>query len=381
MRLTKHILFVGILFLFNSFLFAQESNEENEVASTMEELVNHSVPGIVFAIKSTDLDWAGAAGFSSIEEQNDMEVKSLHYLQSISKIYTAVAVLQLVDQSKIDLDESIATYLPVEVSSLVEQIDQMTVRMVLNHTSGIPEYNYLPEYVTILLQDQDYAFSALEYIQFLKGEQPDFPPGSRYSYRNSGYVLLTLMLDHLVGDHARFIQEGILDPLDLKETFYRNTSGYLDNPLLPNSYWDRYGNGYVENVTHLQKQNVRYMVGDDGLITSAKDGITFLHGLLEGELLSSKMLEEMKIWTLDSEGNPAYGLGLDITEIAGEEAWGHSGGGLGSGSQLYYFPKFEAYIFAAINLGTVTGSVIHTKAEPIIEKLYKKAFEMLETSK
>lgn len=377
-----HILPIILISLIGSESFGQgdsncdysNSSLSNErfikVQDKMEELVKLGIPGIVAGIKTPEMECYSAAGFSSLEAKAQMNVCNLQYLQSISKTYLATSILQLKDQGKIDLDKPVSEYLPAELASWIVQSDKITVRMLLNHTSGIPEYNYLPEYITVLLQDPDHAFSPLDYMELIKGKELDFEPGSRYSYRNSGYVLLALMMDHLTGDHAEFIRENIFEKLELKNTYYRESENYLENSLLVDGYWDRHSNGIIENSSYLQKQNVKKMVGDDGIITSASDGIQFLEGLLSGKLITQESLSEMKTWVNDTKGIPQYGLGLDLTSLGGKEAIGHSGGGLGAGSQLYYFSEEKIYVFFAINLATVTGSPIHTKAEKVLNEIY-----------
>lgn len=336
----------------------------------LEELVRLGIPGIVAGIKTPENEWYSAAGFSRLESETPMNTCNLQYLQSISKTYLATSVLMLKDQGRIDLDKPVSAYLPDELISCIVRSDKITVRMLLNHTSGIPEYNYLPKYITVLLQDPGHDFHPLDYLELICGKELDFEPGVRYSYRNSGYVLLALMMDHLTGDHAAFIREHIFEKLDLDQTYYRDTPDYLSRPELVDGYWDRYSNGIVENSSYLQVQNVKKMVGDDGIVTTAGDALRFLEGLLGGKLISAASLAEMKIWVNDARGIPQYGLGLDVTTLGGKEAIGHSGGGLGAGSQLYYFPEQKTYIFLAINLATVTGSPIHTQAEKVINELY-----------
>ena len=141
---------------------------------------------------------------------------------------------------------------------------------------------------------------------------------------------------------------------------------------LVNSYWDRHSNSILENISVLQNTNVVSMVGDDGLITTPIEAVKFLRGLLEGKLLSLETLDKMKTWVTDQQGEPAYGLGLTHTKLGGAIAIGHSGGGLGSGCQLYYFPEQEIYMFVGINLGTVTASPIHQKALRTVEQIYEE---------
>lgn len=342
----------------------------SKVQEKLEELVNLGIPGISAGIKTTNSEWYSSAGLASLEEKTTMTPCHLQYLQSISKTYLATSILQLKEQGKIDLDRPVSEYLPAQLSNWILKSNKMTVRMLLNHTSGIPEYNYLPEYITVLLQNPDYPFEPKDYIELVKGKEPDFEPGSRYSYRNTGYVMLALMMDHLTGDHAQFIRENIFEKLDLQNTFYRESPDYLEKPALVDGYWDRHSNGILENSSYLQKQNVSKLVGDDGIITTPEDALRFLERLISGKLISEESLTEMKTWAKDSKGLPQYGLGLDLTTLGGKEAIGHSGGGLGAGSQLYYFPEEKIFLFLAINLATVTGSPIHSQAEKVLNELY-----------
>jgi D-alanyl-D-alanine carboxypeptidase len=106
-------------------------------------------------------------------------------------------------------------------------------------------------------------------------------------------------------------------------------------------------------------------------VATPKDAVKFLNALLEGQLLAPATLVQMKTWVPNSKGVDEYGLGLDHAIIGGHKAWGHSGGGIGVGCQLYYFPEKKVYFFAGINLGTVTDSPIHKQAETALNELYR----------
>ena len=116
---------------------------------------------------------------------------------------------------------------------------------------------------------------------------------------------------------------------------------------------------------------MKCLIGDDGIVATAQDAVKFLKGLMEGKLLKPATLELMKRWVNGRNGKPEYGLGLDHASLGGHVAWGHSGGGIGAGCQLYYFPEKELYFFAGINLGTVTDSPLHKKAEEALNELYR----------
>lgn len=341
-----------------------------DLQQAMQSLVKAGVPGFSMAVYSEEGWWTASAGFAKLEDQTPMQSCHLQYLQSIAKTYMAVGILKLYEQGKIDLDAPMTRYLPEKYSRYIMDAEKVSVRMLLNHTSGIPEYNSAPAYVSRLLQHPDYAFTPEEYLQYIEGNPLSFEPGSRYSYRNTNYVLLALMADALTGDHAQFIAETIFTPLGLTQTFYRNNPGYLNYPNLINAYWDRYSDGILENASQLQRNNVAALIGDDGIVATPVDAIKFLKGLMEVKLFAPKTLETMKTWAKDREGNFAYGLGLDHATFRGQTAYGHSGGGIGAGCQLYYFPQKNLYLFMGINLGTVTESPIHKAAEKTLDEIY-----------
>ena len=341
-----------------------------ELKKLMDELTQNGVPGCTTAVYSDEGWWEYASGFSKVEDKTLMQTCNLQYLQSVSKTYMAVAILKLREQGKIDLDVSMKEYLPVKYQQYLPEIDSVTIRMLLNHTSGLPEYNFQPAYVSYLFQHPNYFFTIEELLKPIKGKKLQFKPGSKHVYTNTNYTLLALIADSLTGDHAKFIAENIFQPLQLTNTFYRNDTGYLRYTTIPNSYWDRYSNSILENVSVMQRRNVSTLIGDDGIVCTPSDAVKFLKGLMEGKLLSPASLKEMEQWVNDKNGNPIYGLGLIHHSFNGHTAIGHSGGGIGAGCELYYFPEKNLYFFVAINIGTVTDSPLHAKLSKIKDDLW-----------
>lgn len=341
------------------------------IQSSLDKLVQLNVPGAVAAISDANGTWMGASGYAKLEDATPMCTCHLHYLQSIAKTYMAVVIMKLYEEGKIELDAKASSYLPKAQSKRIPGLEKVTVRMLLNHTSGLPEYNYDPTYITRLLQNPQRIFTPAEYINYVEKKKPLFEAGSKYMYLNFGYCLLSLIADHITGDHADYMRENIFNPLGLKQTFYRIDQGNTYNGALVNSYWDRHSNAMIENISVLQNSNVVSMAGDDGLITTPAEAIQFLKGLLEGKLVKPETLAMMQDWVKDSKGNPRYGMGLTYATIGGQKAIGHSGGGLGAGCELYYFPEKKVYMFLSMNLGTVTSSPIHAEAERVLDELHE----------
>ncbi len=328
------------------------------------------VPGVAVAIYSEkDGWWAGAEGYARIEDKTPMANHHLQYLQSVSKTYMAVAILKLYEQGKIQLDSPITKYLPEKYAGSVKHAGRITVRMLLNHTSGIAEYSDDPVFVAFLLEHPLQRFDISEILKTIKDKELLFTPGSRHAYSNTNYELLALMADSLTGNHADFISKTIFQPLDLKHSFYRNDPAYLNYPQLVNSYWDVLNTGKPANISAMQKVNVSSFIGDDGIVCTTTDAVKFLKGLVEGKLLSASTLAEMETWVNDGEGNPIYGLGLVHYAAGGMTGYGHSGAGIGAGCMLIYVPEKKTYIFMATNIGTLFPGLLPEKVNQMKDEI------------
>ncbi|MGZ5134445.1 MAG: serine hydrolase domain-containing protein, partial [Flavitalea sp.] len=324
----------------------QDYSKANVMDSIMKHYTTNAMPGVSIAIYSEKEGWwASAQGYASLENQTPMENCHLQYLQSVSKTYMAVAILQLKEQGKINLDEPITKYLPVKYSRYIQNADNITVRMLLNHTSGIPEYNENPEFISQVIEHPLKNFSPTDCLKGIAGQAPIFAPGSKYKYINTNYLLLSLIGNEIAGDHAAFIKEHIFKPLDLNNSYYGNDYNYLKGLYLPQSYWDVFNNGIPVNITNFQQMTVVSSKGDDGIVCTTTDAIKFLKGLMEGKLLKPESMKEMFAFVKDEKGNNRYGMGMIYFNMEGIIAYGHGGGGIGAGCGLMYIPSHKVYIY------------------------------------
>ncbi len=350
-------------------------SKAEKLQEKIDRIVSEGVPGTVIAIHDIEGYWTGTSGFAKIETNTPMQPCHLQYGQSVAKTYMSVAILLLHEEGRIDLDQNITAYLPETVLSRVNGADQVTVQMLLNHTSGIEEYNDKPNYVTYLLQHPLHTFSTMDYLDFIDGDPLKFTPGSKYSYTNTNYILLALIADQITGDHAEYIHDNILAAHELHNTYYHE-EGFLERPELVNSYWDRYSNGEIENCSEMQKTNVRSLIGDDGIIATPVDYVKFLQALMEGDILRSSTMDEMFTFVRKKPDEPdEHGLGIHRDYYNGHPEYGHSGGGIGSGCLLGYFPDNEVYYFLGINMGTSIYSPNFDDLEDIIDEIYDVLLE------
>jgi len=320
-------------------------------------------PGLAVAVYTPKTGfWAHAEGFSNVEKGIPLTKEHLHYLQSVSKTYMAVAIMILYERGKLGLDDPVTKYLSDSWLTSIPGSDKITLRMLLNHTSGLPEYSTDPGLVSRIIQDPLTVLSVRDLLSYIGGKPLEFEPGSKYRYRNTNYEVLSLVADVVTGDHVAFINKEILEKLHLKSTYYLTPENYKDDMNLVDSYWDVLMEGKPANISKLQKANVASMKGDDGLVVSTKDAIFFLKGLMEGQLVQPGSLELMQQWVKNEAGEPRYGLGLTYYNLDVTYGIGHSGGGIGAGCVLMYLPELEAYVFIATNFNTLLESPIAKKA-------------------
>lgn len=339
----------------------------------LNQLVELGVPGVVISISDKDTYWTGTAGLAKLETNLKMEACHLQFGQSVAKTYMATAILMLYEKGKINLDAKITNYLPESITSNIANADKATIRMLLQHRSGIPDCYESPEYITYLLQHPLHHFSTLDYLNYIYDAPANFSVDEKYQYSNTNYVLLALIADEITGDHKKFIQNELLLVQDLKNTFYHN-EGFLEKSQLVNTYWDRYSNGAIENCSEMQRVNVASLIGDDGIVATPIDYVKFLENLLENRILSSSTMTEMLDFIQQTPDSPdGYGMGLYQKFINGHEQIGNTGGGIGAGCSLGYFSDTNTYYFIGINLGT---SIMPKKANSI-EVLLNEIFDIL----
>ena len=333
------------------------------VDSILKHYTNNLLPGASVAVYSeTEGWWTSSRGFADLEKKLAMTDCHLQYLQSISKSYMAVEILQLKEQGKIDLDAPMTTYLPVKYSKYIKDADSVTIRMLLNQTSGVPEYNEVPAFVSNVILHPLQNFSSEDCLKAIDGKDLQYKPGSKYKYTNTNYLLLSLIGDAITGDHAAYIKKNIFKRLELKNSYYGKDVNYLKGLYLPQSYWDVFNNGIAVNATPFQQMTVACSKGDDGIVSTTTDAIKYLKGLMEGKLLNEASMKELMDFVKDEQGHKRYSMGMTYFDFGGLPAYGHGGGGIGAGCGLIYVPSHKIYVFMSTNIGCFIDSKLSAKA-------------------
>lgn len=262
--------------------------------------------------------------------------------------------MSLIEEGKMKLDDTIDELLPDSVCKDLPNRSTCTVRQLMNHTSGIPDFIEELTHVLDYFQDLSQTFTTEEYLGYICNEKPDFKAGTKTEYSNTNTVLLALIMDNVDGNHADVISKKIIQKLNLKNTFYKNEIGYPAPDGAVNTYYDLKGNGKMVNSTIYERNFADMSIGHDGMLASAHDYYLFIEGLFSGKLLNEESVNEMIVPApYNSAVTRGEGLGLEITEapLGDLTRIGHNGGSLGAANNVFYYPEKDTYIITCSNYG------------------------------
>ena len=317
--------------------------------------VNKGLPGMIVLVKTGDLTWQTAAGFSNVEKGLAMECTNQLMIASITKMFVAVVTLKLHEVGKLDIDKPITTYNCGYRFKNIPNAEKITIRNLLNHTSGLPDFIKTNRYVTNLLDHPLNIWKKNDLLKFLVNTRAEFIPGEKGKYSNSNFLLLSVILDEEFKDsitHALLIQKDIIDPLHLDHTHYIDRKAPPKN--LSEGYADLYSNNHLINLTDLNIGGSGN--GFSGMFSTVKDLSTFLDALLiKKTLLNDKSLEQMLSFTQDSEERAvAFGLGIwkDFQDLGADKfAYGHRGREAAYTADLFWFPTQDIIYVLMMNCG------------------------------
>jgi len=242
------------------------------IQEEMDKLVDSGFDGAILYVNQVGESSFYSAGWHNRENQIPADPHALFKIASISKLYVAAATTKLIADEELSLENTIAELLP-EYANGIEYADQITLRMLLQHRSGIPDYTYHPDY------PWDDPFQDVEETYTLVLNEPaDFKPGKRYKYSNTNYLLIGDILDQTLGySHHQFIKDELLQPLSLNDTYSLLNEVNLDDLM------SGYFVGYEPDI----KAN-NFIQPGGSMVATAEDVGVFLRALIDGTLFSEK---------------------------------------------------------------------------------------------
>lgn len=319
----------------------------------VDKYVEKGLPGISLLIRDAEGQWVGSAGKADIEKDIDLLPCHISKVASVTKLFIGVLVLQEVDKGTLGLDDKISLWLSEEEIKNIENADQVTIRQLLNHTTGIYDVITDNNFYLAVLNDPAKFWTPDDLLEYVRNKEAEFPPGTDVEYSNTNLLLAAMVLESVSGkSHAILMRDQILDPLGMKDSYYHWHEELPD--FVAQGYFDLYNNQTILNLSNL---NTGSGNGYGGLYSTTFDMKVFIEALLiEKSLMSEAVLEEMlTITTEEFSDDELYGVTIRkdfLDGPAGTYGMGHRGRDLGYTADLFYFPNQDVTLSYLINYGT-----------------------------
>lgn len=362
-KTTTHFIFWGFLFLSN-LLLAQSSDKpisEDKIQTIKKKIQKqidtlhkiHGFVGLNVGFSLPDSRTYGlSTGYSCLAPKTKMKPKDRMLVGGLSKLFFATMTIQMAKEGKIKLDDKISKYLDNEAwFERIPNAKNLTIRMLLNHTTGIPEYYEQGNFMQELLRNPDKNWQSVELLTYIFDKMPLSGAGKNWYYAETNYILLGIILEkNIEQDLFDEINNRLMRRLQLVETERadsRSISRLVVGYSMPKSPFGFEG-ANLENG--LLKINPQYEWTGGGFVSNAEELSIFSKMLFEKHFFDEKWLFEMIVGVESHTGkNHYYGLGVQIRPSAIGTTFGHSGWSAGYLSETVYFPEMKVAVSVQFN--------------------------------
>jgi D-alanyl-D-alanine carboxypeptidase len=300
--------------------------EGDALQASLDAIAATAASGVLAEVRNGQRIWRGSSGVAELGSTTPVPVYGRFRAGSITKSFVATVVLQLVGEQRIGLDDPVEWWLP----GTVPGGDRITVRHLLQHTSGIVNYTNTREFRSLyrtvdgIVSLRNRTWTPSELLAFAFDQPALFEPGTSWTYSNTNYLLLALIVQQVTGKpYASQVVRRILRPLGLRDTTLPGNNPLISGPHL-HGYLPREQDGTIEPVD-ITVFNPTVAGASGEIVTTTADLNRFHRALLTGQLLRPTQLAQMR--TARPTGhNYDYGLGLQTRQLAdGKKLWGHDG--------------------------------------------------------
>ena len=286
-------------------------------------LVAAGSPGAVVYVRDPHGGRAGVAGYANLRTKERLTAEHVFRVGSITKTFVATVMLQLEAEGRLRLDDSVERWLP----GLVPNGQAIALRQLLNHTSGIYNYTEDQAFLGAMARNPRGTWTPEALVRVATAHRPVFAPGTAWSYSNTGYILLGLVVERASGRTlADELALRIFAPLELTRTSLPSVG------TMPASSAHGYlppGNGFIATPggrrADITAWNPSWAWAAGAIVSTARDLARFYASLFGGELLAPAQLEALKTTVQVGGGLDHYGLGIIHTPLLCAPAWGHGG--------------------------------------------------------
>ncbi|MET2985128.1 serine hydrolase [Aureibaculum conchae] len=343
----KNTLLIILILIVTSCKLNQNNLVNNEVTEIEKKLLeisnNDGYSGTVLIAKDNKILFQKAYGYANLAHKVPNKMETKFGIASMSKMFTAVAIMQLKEQDKLNLDDTVGKILPNYPNKTVR--DSVTIHQLLTHTSGLSdffndEFEFKAKHTVRSLKD---------YFDFFKDDSILFTPGSQFSYSNAGYVVLGLIIEELSDkDYYNYVREHIFVPTNMNDTDNYETDSSIDN----------LAEGYIKKGENNVWKTSTYMKGAKGSsagggYTTANDLFNFSIALKNNTLISE---ESFALMTSSDYGNN-YGYGFGLNNFNDTEVYGHNGGAHGVSAELDVYKDKGYTVVTLSNRSALNGWV------------------------
>lgn len=305
-----------------------------------------SIPGEVLFVRAPGVEFAGAAGYFDRERRVPLEPDSGFRVASITKTFTAAAVLRLVEDGRVRLDDPVADHLSARSTAALASdgydVAAITVRHLLTHTSGLYDYASDPDYQAAVVTDPTRRWTRAAQVEFaIEHGDPLSPPGRAWHYSDTGYVLLGEIIERSTGLPLAASYRILLsfDRLGLDETYLESLEPTPAGVGAP-------AHQYAGDIDFGSADPSFDLYGGGGLVSTTEDVATFYEALFAGEVFDSPASLATMLQAPHASDADGTGMGIFRHTIAGEECWEHSGFW---GSDAVYCPNAGLTIVRSVN--------------------------------
>ncbi len=334
-----------------------QKNLEKKLDSLLEAKFKPNRPGAVAMIaKDGKIIYQKAYGSANLELDIPMSTYHVFKIGSITKQFTAVSILMLLEQGKLTLEDDITMYLP----DYPTHGQKITIHNLLTHTSGIKNYTAMQTLGSITKKD----LTPKQLINFFKNEPVNFNPGEQYKYNNSGYVILGYIIESITKQsYQSFVEQHIFNPLHMSSSYYGSSKRIIKNRA--SGYHGKksdYINAFYLSLT------LPYSAGS--LMSSTEDLLKWQNALKNNVLLKEATKEKaFTNYKLKNNTPINYGYGWGIKHINNLKTFEHGGSIPGFKSMAIYVPNIDTYIVILTNCDCNSPTKITSNiAEEVIDE-------------
>jgi D-alanyl-D-alanine carboxypeptidase len=289
---------------------------------------NNKVLGSSAVLKDGNIVYQNAIGYADLVAKQSNTVNTKFRVGSISKTFTTVLIFKAIENGKLTLETSLDKFFPT-----VKNSSSITIKNLLNHSSGIFNFTNSSDYMKYYTS----AKSREELLQIINKYDSDFKPGSKHSYSNSNFVLLSFILEDVFkSSYASLLEKYIAKPLQLKNTYVGGKLDVLANEC--KSY-----NFIFKNWNEMPETDMSIPLGAGAVVSTPSDLLTFIDALFNEKLITKHHVDLMT--TIEND----YGLGIFKYPFGKQYGFGHGGGIDGFKSILMYFPEKKIGIATTTN--------------------------------